>query len=186
MERVEQRRKPMKTLHDIEQEQDVGPPAPTSLHSQDIVQEASGPPAQIFPQPPQRPPRQLRNRWVVIGAVVLALALMLSLGIFLIPGLLQRPASPGSPAATKPAATVPTTPGADVTPTPPPGVTPGPQTGPSGVSDPAYWDPLLGTKPGVNKVESVSFANIIGTPALQALVTVRYKGTDARLDVYVF
>src|SRR5215469_925167 len=88
MERVEQRSKPMKTLHDIEQEQGVGPPAPTSLHSQDIVQEASRPPAQIFLQPPQRPPRQRRNRWVVIGAVVLALALVLSLGVLLVPGLL--------------------------------------------------------------------------------------------------
>ena len=181
----------MKTLHDIEQEQQGGPPAPISLPTQDTVQEASWPPAQVFPHPPQRSPRPRGNRWVVIGAVVLALALMLSLGIFLIPGLLQRPASPGSPAATPPAATVPTTPapttsGTDITPTPPPGVTPGPQTGPSGVSDPAYWDPLLGTKPGVNKVESVSFANIMGTPALQALVTVRYTGTDARLDVYVF
>src|SRR5215470_17403845 len=98
MERVEQRSKPMNTLHDIEQEQGVGPPAPTSLHSQDIVQEASGPPAQVFPRPPQQPPRPRGNRWVVIGAVVLALALMLSLGVLLIPGLLQRPASPGSSA----------------------------------------------------------------------------------------
>jgi hypothetical protein len=181
----------MKTLHDIEQKQGVGPPAPTSLHSQDTVQEASGPPAQIFPQPPQRPPRPRRNRWVVIGAVVLALALMLSLGVFLIPGLLQRPSSPGTPTATPPAATapttpVPTTPGADVTPTPPPGVTPGHHAGPPGISDPAYWDPILGTKPGVNKVESVSFANIMDTPALQALVKVRHTGTDALLDVYVF
>ena len=181
----------MKTFHDIEQERGMGPPASTSLHSQDTVQEASEPPVRIFPQPPQQPPRPRGNRWVVIGAVVLALALMLSLGVLLIPGLLQRPASQGSPAATPPAATVPTTPapttpGPEVTPTLPPGVTPGPQTGPSGVSDPAYWDPLLSTKPGVNKVESVSFANIMGTPVLQALVTVRYTGTDARLDVYVF
>ncbi len=55
-----------------------------------------------------------------------------------------------------------------------------------GVKDPAYWDPIIGTQSGVNKVESVSLANIMDTPALQALVTVRYTGTDARLDVYVF
>jgi hypothetical protein len=50
----------------------------------------------------------------------------------------------------------------------------------------AHWDTILGTQPGVNKVESVSFANIMGNPSLQALVTVRSTGTDARLDVYVF
>jgi len=55
-----------------------------------------------------------------------------------------------------------------------------------GVKDPAYWDPIIGTQSGVNKVESVSLANIMNTSALQALVTVRYTGTDARLDVYVF
>ena len=57
---------------------------------------------------------------------------------------------------------------------------------PPGVKDPAYWDPIIGTQSGVSKVESVSLANIIDTSALQALVNVRYTGTDARLDVYVF
>ncbi len=77
-------------------------------------------------------------------------------------------------------------PGTDLTPTLPPGVTPGPQEGPPAIQDPAYWDKILGTQSGVNTVESVSFANIMDTPLLQALVTVRYTGTDARLDVYVF
>jgi hypothetical protein len=54
------------------------------------------------------------------------------------------------------------------------------------VKDLAYWDAIIDTQSGVNKVESVSFANIMDTPALQALVTVRYTGADARLDVYVF
>ncbi len=159
----------MKIQHDIEKEQAVGP-------------EASMPPVQAFPQPP----RQKRNRWIVIGAVILALALILSLGVFLIPGLIQHPASQATPTASPPTATAPTTPGPEVTPTPAPGVTQGPQPGPSGVSNPAYWDKIIGTQPGVNKVERVSFANIMGTSSLQALVTVRYTGTDARLDVYVF
>ena len=103
---------------------------------------------------------------------------MLSLGVLLIPGLLQRPAGQVTPA--------PTTPGTDVTPTSPPGVTPGPQNGPSGVSNNAYWDKILGTQLGVAKVERVSFANIMNTTSLQAVVTVRYTGPDARLDVYVF
>ena len=54
------------------------------------------------------------------------------------------------------------------------------------MSDPAYWDKILGTQTGVTKVERVSFANIMNTTSLQALVTVRHTGPDARLDVYVF
>ncbi len=125
---------------------------------------------------------------MVIGAVILALALMLSLGVLLIPGLIQHPASPVTPpAATVPTTSpAPTTPAADITPIPAPGVTLGPQAGPTGVSDPAYWDKILGTQQGVTKVERVNFANIMDNPSLQALVTVRYTGTDARLDVYVF
>jgi hypothetical protein len=179
----------MSTQHDIEKEQGLGPPAPSSLQMLDRRQEASVSPAQTFPQPPQRPPRPPRNRWMVIGAVIVALALMLSLGVLLIPGLLQRPAGQVTPTPTAPAGQVtpaPTTPGTDVTPTSPPGVNPGPQNGPSGVSYPAYWDKILGTQPGVTKVERVSFANIMNTTSLQALVTVRHTGPDARLDVYVF
>jgi hypothetical protein len=179
----------MSTQHDIEKEQGLGPPAPSSLQTLETGRETSMPPAQTFPQPPQRSPRPPRNRWMVIGAVVVALALMVSLGVLLIPGLLQRPTSQVTPTPTVPAGQgtpMPTTPGTDVTPTSPPGVNPGPKNGPSGVSDPAYWDKILGTQAGVTKVERVSFANIMNTTSLQALVTVRHAGPDARLDVYVF
>ena len=104
----------MSTQHDIEKEQGLGPPAPSSLQTLERDREVSLSPAQTFPQPPQRPPRPPRNRWMMIGAVVVALALMLSLGDFLIPGLLQRPAGQVTP--------TPTTPGTDVTPTSPTGV----------------------------------------------------------------
>ncbi|HET7641125.1 MAG TPA: hypothetical protein VFK47_20620, partial [Ktedonobacteraceae bacterium] len=188
----------MSIQHDIEKEQELGPSAPTSQQTLARIQDASVSPAQTFPHPPQRPPRPPRNRWVVIGAVIVALALIFSLGILLIPALLPRPAGQVTPTPTTPISQVtptappgqvtplPTTPGPDVTPTPPPGVTPGPQKGPIGVSDPAYWEKFLGIQPGVNKVERVSFANIMNTSSLQAVVTVRYTGPDARLDVYVF
>jgi hypothetical protein len=78
----------------------------------------------------------------------------------------------------------PTAPGAAVTPAP--GVTQGPQNGPASVSDPAYWDRALGTQGTNGKVASVSFANILGTPTLQALVTVRHSNANGTLDVYVF
>ncbi len=172
----------MSTRHEIEKEQEA---LPRSQHTQDSVQERASP-AQTGTQPP-RPPRPQRNRWFVAGAVIVALVLILSLGAIMIPLLLQRPGTQVAPTPTPPATTVPTTPpGADVTPTPAPGTKLGPQAGPSTVKDPAYWDAIIGTQPGTSKVESVSFANIMGKPSLQALVTVRYTGQDARLDVYVF
>jgi len=123
----------------------------------------------------------------VAGVVIVALVLILSLGVIMIPLLLQRPGGQVTPKTTPLATTVPTMPpGADVTPTPAPGTNLGPQAGPSPVKDPAYWDAIIGTQPGTSKVESVSIANIIGAPSLQALVTVRYTGAEARLDVYVF
>jgi hypothetical protein len=88
---------------------------------------------------------------------------------------------------TAPVTTVTPTPsGSDTTPSPTPGVVPGPQHGPAAVSDPTYWDRMLGTK-GINgKVASVSFANVLGNPTLQALVTVRHSNANRTLDVYVF
>src|SRR5216683_1255949 len=158
-------------------EQETLPQAPPPIHAQQMREAEQFAPAHTFPQPP-RPPRPKGQYLLVIA---------MSVGMLLLIPPSQHPASQvtptpsvSTPAATPPPGTI------DTTPTPPPGVTPGPQTGPPGVSDPAYWDKILGTQPGTSKVESVSFANIMNTPALQALVTVRYTGTDARLDVYVF
>jgi hypothetical protein len=73
-----------------------------------------------------------------------------------------------------------------MTPTPTPGVNQGPQNGPASVSDPVYWDRILGTQGTNEKVENVSFANVLGNPSLQALVTVRHSDPNRTLDVYVF
>lgn len=70
-------------------------------------------------------------------------------------------------------------------PIPSPGVTQTPQSG-LPVMDPAYWDTILGTQSGVNKVESVHLGNLMGNSSQQALVSVRFTGADAMLDVYVF
>jgi hypothetical protein len=79
-----------------------------------------------------------------------------------------------------------TTPG--LTPPSSPGVVLGPQACPAGVADPAYWLPII--KPysygGPQKVEGVSCASLMGTPALQTLVTVRRADSSQTLDVYVF
>ena len=67
-----------------------------------------------------------------------------------------------------------------------PGVTQGPQNGPSGVNTTAYWDTILGTKGTNGKVESVSFANVMGNPSLQALVTVRHSDANSTLGCVCF
>jgi len=62
----------------------------------------------------------------------------------------------------------------------------GVQPCPNVVSEPTYWDPIIGAQSGVSKVESVTCATLIGVPSLQALVNVRYAGPGASLDLYVF
>jgi hypothetical protein len=79
-----------------------------------------------------------------------------------------------------------TTTGGGTTPTTTPGIGLGPQPCPAAVKTPAYWDPIIPTQNGVTKVESVTCGNLVGNPALQALVTVRYNGTGAILDIYVY
>ncbi len=48
------------------------------------------------------------------------------------------------------------------------------------------WDGLVGTKPGVNKVQRVACGSLEGSGSLTALVNVRYYTPDGRLDFYVY
>jgi len=77
-------------------------------------------------------------------------------------------------------------PGGATTPITSPGIGLGPQTCPEAVKAPVHWDPIIPTQNGVTKVENVTCGNLIGNPTLQALVTVRYEGTGAILDMYVY
>lgn len=61
----------------------------------------------------------------------------------------------------------------------------GTQPCPEAVKDPAHWTAIIAPTSSA-KVESVSCANLKGTPALQALVTVRYDGSGAIFDIYVY
>src|SRR5260221_11759705 len=79
-----------------------------------------------------------------------------------------------------------TTTGSGTTPTTAPSIGLGSQPCPTAVKTPAYWNPIIPTQNGVTKVESVTCGNLVGNPTLQALVTVRYDGTGAILDVYVY
>src|SRR6266849_6511758 len=59
------------------------------------------------------------------------------------------------------------TPAASVTPT----ILLGPRPCPNAVKDPAHWDQIIPTQPGVSKVEGVTCSYLTGTPILQALIT---------------
>lgn len=48
------------------------------------------------------------------------------------------------------------------------------------------WDGLVGTKPGVDKVQKVICGGLEGSGSLTALVNVRYYTPDAQLDFYVY
>ncbi len=61
----------------------------------------------------------------------------------------------------------------------------GAQPCPDAVKDPAHWTAIIAPTTS-SKVESVSCGNLKGIPSLQTLVTVRYDGTGAILDVYVY
>jgi hypothetical protein len=170
---------------DRDKDQETPPRDSPSIYTANTVQQAKVSPPESFPQPPRRPPGTGRNRWFVVAAVIVALALIVSVGVIVIPQLGQHPATQVTPTPTAPVTTV-TPSGSDTTPSPTPGVVLGPQNGPPGVSDLAYWDRILGTKGTNGKVESVSFANVLGNPTLQALVTVRHSDAISTLDVYVF
>src|SRR5207245_2110476 len=73
-----------------------------------------------------------------------------------------------------------------VTSTPVPGIGLGAQACPLSVKDSGHWDSIIPTQPGVSKVESVTCGYLKGVASLQALVTVRYSGTGAILDGYVY
>ena len=170
---------------DRDKVQETPPRDSQSIYTANTVQQAKASPPESFPQPPRRPPGTGRNRWFVAAAVIVALALIVSVGVIVIPQLGQHPATQVTPTPTAPVTTV-TPSGSDTTPSPTPGVVPGPQNGPPGVSDTAYWDRILGTQGTNGKVERVSFANVLGNPTLQALVTVRHSDANGTLDVYVF
>ncbi len=171
---------------DVDKDQEASREAPETIYSEDTIQMDKISPAENVPQPPKQPSHNRRGLWFAIVAVVIVLALVFSvLAVFIAqPG--KQPSTQVTPTATAPGTTITTTPGSDTTPAPSPGVTQGPQNGPASVNTAAYWDTILGTRGTNGKVESVSFANVMGNSTLQALVTVRHSDANNTLDVYVF
>ena len=171
---------------DLDRGQETSRGGPGAIYDENTIQQERVSPPMNVPQPPRRPTRSRREFWFIIAAVVIVLALIFSVFVVFIAQPGKQPGTQVTPTATVPATTSTTTPGSDVTPSPAPGVTNGPQNGPPSVNTAAYWDTILGTKDTNGKVESVSFANVMGNSTLQALVTVRHSDANNTLDVYVF
>ena len=165
---------------DIDKDQAAPPQTPGSFYHEDTIQrEYLPPPANV--RQPRRPARRKSTFWFAVAAVLVALALVFSVLALVVSLQGQHPATQVTPTPTAPQTTL-TTPGGETTPTPTQGVTP-----PSApINTLAYWDHILGTAGTNGKVESVSFAHILGNSSLQALVTVRHSDANSTLDIYVF
>ncbi len=61
----------------------------------------------------------------------------------------------------------------------------GPQPCPSAVQSGAHWETIVGTS-APQKVEGVLCGYLMGVPSLQAVVKVRYGGSDGLLDIAVY
>jgi hypothetical protein len=122
------------------------------------------------------------RRWSRLNTLAAALFALLLVGALAgIFSVLHHHSTPAHPGPSPTSSTLPA-------PTPTPGIALGPRACPAQVATPAYWEPIISPYAygGPHHVESVSCANIMGTPSLQALVTVR-RGDDSRtLDVFVF
>jgi hypothetical protein len=171
---------------DINNDQETPLGAPPSLFTAETQPHLKVSPPERFPLPPQRPLRPNRGVWFIVTAGIIVAALIFSMIAIVLSqqGQQKTPQVTVTPTAT--GAAIPATPGGDTTPLPTPGVTQGPQNGPPDASKTAYWDQVLGTQDTSGRVEAVSFANILGNPSLQALVTVRHSDAAHTLDVYVF
>lgn len=173
-------------------EKEMQPPAPGGI-ADAPTQPTIAQQRQVSPPlPPQRPVRsKYRGRSIGL-AIAIVLLLLLSIGVFAFsqfgPGRQGRQPTqttlPSTVQPTPPLATA--TPGGEQAPAPVAGVVPGPQPCPAGIGDPAHWNAIIGTTNGERSVASISCANIMGNPSLQALVLVRHNNATRTLDVYVF
>jgi hypothetical protein len=120
------------------------------------------------------------RRWSHLNTLAAALFALLLVGALAgIFSLLQHHSTTAHPGPT---------PTLGIPPTHTPHAVLGPQACPAQVASPAYWEPFI--NPYIysysHHIESVSCANIMGAPSLQALVTVRHGDDGRTLDVFVF
>ncbi|MGZ6368016.1 MAG: hypothetical protein ACXWPS_18895 [Ktedonobacteraceae bacterium] len=133
-------------------------------------------PKQEFWQPyimqPQQPPKRNIGKFFAISCGALVLVIIIIATIVHVVG---SNSSSGNNTATV---------GQRLTVTPS-GILFGSQPCPSAVQSGAHWEMILGIS-AEQKVEGVMCGFLMGIPSLQAVVKVRYGGTDSRLDINVY
>src|SRR6266487_3246472 len=124
-------------------------------------------------QHPQQPPKRSRGKFFVISCGALVLVIIIIAVIARAGG--SSPSSGNTPATVGQRLKV-VTAGA---------IQLGPQPCPSAVQSGAHWEMIMGMSV-TQKVEGVLCGYLMGVPSLQAVVKVRYGGTDGLLDIDVY
>ncbi len=141
------------------------------------MQEYLPQPKQEFWQPPmmqpQQPQKRSRGKFFAIGCGALVLLIIIIAAIARAGG--SSPSSGTTPATRGQPSTVVTAARIQL----------GPQPCPSAVQSGAHWETIMGTS-APQKVEGVLCGYLMGVPSLQAVVKVRYGGTDGLLDIAVY
>src|SRR5216683_1138892 len=122
---------------------------------------------------PQQPQKRSRGKFFAIGCGALVLLIIIIAAIARAGG--SSPSSGTTPATISQPSTVVTAARIQL----------GPQPCPSAVQSGAHWETIMGTS-APQKVEGVLCGYLMGVPSLQAVVKVRYGGTDGLLDIAVY
>ena len=125
------------------------------------------------PQQPQQPPKRNIGKFFAISCGALVLVIII---IAAIAHVGSSNLSSGNNAATI---------GQRLTVVTPSGILFGSQPCPSAVQSSAHWETITGIS-STQKVEGVTCGYLMGVPSLQAVVKVRYGGTDSLLDINVY
>jgi len=122
---------------------------------------------------PQQPHKRSRGKFLAIGCGALVLLISILAAIAHAggssPSAGKTPAKGGQPSTVVTAASIQL----------------GPQPCPAAVQSGAYWETIVGTS-ATQKVEGVLCGYLMGVPSLQAVVKVRYGGTEGLLDIIVY
>jgi hypothetical protein len=121
---------------------------------------------------PQQPPKRRIGKFIAIGCGALVLL------IIIIAAIARTGSSPSS-------GNTPATEGQRLKAVTAAGIQLGPQPCPSAVQSGAHWEMIMGMSAS-QKVEGVLCGYLMGVPSLQAIVKVRYGGTEGLLDIDVY
>jgi hypothetical protein len=130
-------------------------------------------PNMMQPQQPQQPPKHSIGKFFAIGCGALVLLIIIVAVITRAGG--RSPSSGNTPATVGQRLTVVTAAGIQL----------GPQPCPAAVQSASNWETIIGMS-STQKVEGVLCGYLMGVPTLQAVVKVRYGGTDSLLDIDVY